>query len=106
MKVRTRIEIISQILEIANGGVTSKTNIMNKANLGYAQLKQYFRALSDQDLISYYLNTCTFKSTEKGLMFLRAYDHLCELIYDMVSEKQKQQKADLFLKYYYEQIRA
>ncbi len=97
MKVRTRIEIISQILEIANGGVTSKTNIMNKANLGYAQLKQQFRALSDQDLISYYLNTCTFKSTEKGLMFLRNYNHLYELICGMLPDDQRQQKADRFL---------
>ncbi|HKG70507.1 MAG TPA: winged helix-turn-helix domain-containing protein, partial [Nitrososphaeraceae archaeon] len=35
------MEMISQILETANGGVTSKIKIMSKANLSYAQLKDY-----------------------------------------------------------------
>ncbi|MDQ3835849.1 MAG: winged helix-turn-helix domain-containing protein [Thermoproteota archaeon] len=97
MKVRTRIEIIGQILEIANGGVSGKTKIMHKANLSYAQLKEYLTALSDKGLISYDFNTCTFKSTEKGLMFLRNYNHLYELICGMLPDDQRQQKADRFL---------
>lgn len=71
IKNKTRIEIISQILEIANGGVTCKTRIMYKANHSYAQLKEYLRTLSDKDLLSYNLDTRTFKTTEGVLGFLR-----------------------------------
>jgi predicted transcriptional regulator len=79
MTIRTRIEIISQILETANGGVTSKIKIMYRANLSYAQLKDYLMTLSDKDLLSYDLDTSTFKTTEKGLMFLKAYGQLAQL---------------------------
>ena len=40
MKYRSRTEIVSMILEAANGGAT-KTKIMYKAFLSYAQLKEY-----------------------------------------------------------------
>jgi predicted transcriptional regulator len=79
MTIRNRIQIISQILETANGGVTSKMKIMYKANLSYAQLKDYLIALSDKDLLSYDLDTHTFKTTEKGLRFLEAYSQLDQL---------------------------
>ena len=38
---RSRIEIISQILEIANGGGATKSKIMYKALVDYDQLKEY-----------------------------------------------------------------
>ena len=38
---RSRIEIISQILESANGGGVRKSKIMYKALLDYDQLKEY-----------------------------------------------------------------
>jgi predicted transcriptional regulator len=79
MTIRTRIEIISQILETANGGVTSKIKIMSKANLSYAQLKDYLTTLRHKDLLSYDLDTRTFKTTGKGLMFLKAYGQLDQL---------------------------
>jgi predicted transcriptional regulator len=76
MTVRNRIEIISQILEIANGGVNSKTKLMAKANLSYLQLKNYLATLSEKDLLRYDLYTRTFKTTEKGLRFLKVYGQL------------------------------
>ena len=79
MTTRNRIEIISQILEIANG-VTSETKIMYKANLSYAQLKDYLLTLSDKDLLSYDINTHTFRTTEKVLRFLKAYSLLDNMI--------------------------
>jgi predicted transcriptional regulator len=80
MTIRTRIEIISQILETANGGVTSKIKIMSKANLSYAQLKDYLMTLSHKDLLSYDLDTRTFKTTEKGLRFLNFYNEISDVI--------------------------
>lgn len=76
MKTRTRIDIISQILETANGGVTTKIKIMYRTNLSYAQLKGYLMTLSDKDLLRYDLDTNTFKTTEKGLRFLEVLSEL------------------------------
>lgn len=44
MKYRSRTDIVSEILEAAQGG-TSKTKIMYKAFLSYAQLKEYLAVL-------------------------------------------------------------
>ena len=80
MKTRSRIDIISQILETANGGVTTKIKIMYRANLSYAQLKGYLMTLSDKGLLHYDLDTNTFKTTEKGLKFLEFYNMLDNII--------------------------
>ena len=50
MKYRSRTEIISVILEAANGGAT-KTRIMYKAFLSYAQLKEYLSVLIENNVI-------------------------------------------------------
>ena len=75
-RYRNRIEIICQILEVANGGVTKKIEIMYKANLSCTQLKEYVMGLTESDLLRYDLDKQTFKTTEKGLRFLDAYNHM------------------------------
>ena len=65
-----------QILEVANGGVTKKIEIMYKANLSYAQLKEYVMVLTESDLLRYDLDTQIFMTTEKGLRFLDAYNQM------------------------------
>jgi predicted transcriptional regulator len=75
-KYRNRIEIICQILEAANGGVIKKIEIMYKANISYTQLKEYVIVLTESDLLRYDLDKRTFKTTEKGLRFLDAYNHM------------------------------
>jgi predicted transcriptional regulator len=78
MKYRSRIDIISQILEVANGGGVTKTNIMYKAFLSYAQMKEYLTIVTESDLLSYDTDTQTFKTTEKGLRFLKTYSQMGE----------------------------
>ena len=82
MKYRSRTEIVSQILEIANGrsgsnscGIT-KTKIMYNAFLSYAQLKEYLTILTDNGLLSYDLDTRTFKTTEKGHRFVQVHNEV------------------------------
>lgn len=60
-------DIISQILEVANGGGVTKTNIMYKAFLSYAQMKEYLTIVTESDLLCYDTDTQTFKTNEKGL---------------------------------------
>jgi predicted transcriptional regulator len=79
MKYRSRTDIVSQILEAANGG-TSKTKIMYGAYLSYAQLKEYMTVLIEGGLLEYQPNEQKYKTTEKGLKFLRAYSQIGEMM--------------------------
>lgn len=69
------MDIVSKILQVANGG-SAKTKIMYSAFLSYSQMKEYLMMLTQNDLLSYDLNTRTFKTTEKGLRFIEAYDQM------------------------------
>jgi predicted transcriptional regulator len=80
---RDRTDIISQILEAANGGA-SRSNVMSKAFLSSAQMKDILGALTEKGLIRYDENTRTLRTTEKGLSFL----HIYNTISDMVKEEQ------------------
>jgi predicted transcriptional regulator len=44
---RSNIEVISQILKVANGGNATKTRIRYKAFLGYNQLKEHLVLLTE-----------------------------------------------------------
>ena len=79
MKYRSRTEIVSNILEAANGGVT-KTKIMYKAFLSYAQLKEYLSVLIENNLLEYLEGTQTYKTTEKGLNLLKMHNEMGELL--------------------------
>jgi predicted transcriptional regulator len=71
MRYRSRIEIIAQILQAVNGsGGITQTQIMYKALLGYAQMKQYLLRLAENALLQYDNTTRTFNITEKGIRFL------------------------------------
>lgn len=75
MKYRSRTDITSQILEAANGGAT-KTMIMFKAYLSYAQLKDYLSMMLVNDLLEYVEGERRYKCTEKGMQFVEAYDKI------------------------------
>ena len=80
MKYRSRTEITVLILEAANGGAT-KTKIMYKSFLSYAQLKEYFTMLIENALIEYeekILNM--YRTTEKGLRLLKIYNQIEEIV--------------------------
>lgn len=78
MKYRSRTEIVAMILEAANGGAT-KTKIMYKAFLSYAQLKEYLSVLIENDLIEY-IEGSEYKTTQKGLIFLKMNSEIEELL--------------------------
>ncbi|MGH9980569.1 MAG: winged helix-turn-helix domain-containing protein [Nitrososphaeraceae archaeon] len=73
------MEIVSMILEATSGGAT-KTKIMYNAMLSYNQLKNYLSVLIENDLIEYLGGTKTFKTTEKGLFFLKIHNEIGELL--------------------------
>ena len=79
VKYRSRTEIVAMILEAANGGAT-KTKIMYKAFLSYAQLREYLSVLIENNLLEYLEGTRTFRTTEKGLNFLKMHNEIGELL--------------------------
>jgi predicted transcriptional regulator len=79
MKYRSRTEIVSMILEAANGGAT-KTKIMYKAFLSYAQLREYLSVLIENNLLEYLEGRQSYKTTEKGLNLLRMHNEIGELL--------------------------
>ena len=80
MKYRSRTEIVSNILNAANGGAT-KSKIMYKAFLSYTQLKEYLSLLLENNLLESQQETKVYKTTEKGLKFLRMYNEIGELLH-------------------------
>ena len=85
MKNRSKTEIVSNILDAANGGAT-KTKIMYKAFLSYNQLKECLTILIENNLLEYIDGTQTFKTTEKGLNFLKMHNEIGELLQTTTKE--------------------
>jgi predicted transcriptional regulator len=80
MKYRSRTEIVGLILEAANGGGATKTKIMYKAFLSFAQLREYLTMLQDNELIEYEGGKRTYRTTEKGIRLLHIYNKMYELV--------------------------
>jgi predicted transcriptional regulator len=53
---------------------------MYKSFLSYAQLKEYLSVLIENNLIECLEGTQTYKTTEKGLNFLKMYNEIGELL--------------------------
>jgi predicted transcriptional regulator len=80
MKYRDRNEIIAQILESANGNRVRLTKIMYDVYLSHTLTKEYVRLLIKKGLIEYLDGERTFKTSEKGMNFLRIHDRVQGLI--------------------------
>jgi predicted transcriptional regulator len=86
MRYRSRTELASNILEAANGGAT-KTRIMYKAFLSYAQLKEYLAMLADNGLLVRDIEGDLYRTTNKGIRFLETSRQLGGLL--EISPQQK-----------------
>jgi predicted transcriptional regulator len=88
MRTRDRVDIISSILNAANGGNgATKAKMAYNAFLSYQQLKKYLRALTHNNLIKYDFSSQKFRTTQKGFSFLKAYNQIDEM---MNVQQQKQ----------------
>lgn len=83
---RSRIDIIANILQVANEGVR-KTHIMYQCNLSFRQLQAYLDLLVDMGFLeSVALKTENqsdshlFETTRKGKAFIQAYHNLKALL--------------------------
>jgi predicted transcriptional regulator len=60
-----------------------------KAFLSYGQLKKYLSLLIENNLIEYFDGTQTYKTTEKGLNFLKMHNEIGELLPQTTTIKNK-----------------
>ena len=74
------------ILEAGNGGAT-KTRIMYKAFLSFAQLREYLSLLVENNLLEYLEGAKIYKTTEKGLNFLKMHNEISELLQTTIRVK-------------------
>jgi predicted transcriptional regulator len=74
---------VSNILNVANRGGT-RTKIMYRAFISYNQLKEYLPVLIENNLLEYHDGTQTFRTTEKGLNFLKTYKKVEELLQPII----------------------
>lgn len=87
MKYRSRTDIVAQILEAANGGGATKTKIMYKAYLSYAQLKEYLTVLLESGLIEYQEGKQEYRTTAKGIQFLSTYGQIGQMIVPEITKQ-------------------
>ena len=94
MKNRDRFEILSLILQVANGGGknTTRTRIMNRTLLGYKQMKEHLAFLTERDLLYYDTDIGTFKTTETGMRFLQIYSRIEDMIKPSSQQQQQYQQ--------------
>ena len=86
MKYRSRTEIIEMILESTRTGAT-KTKIMYKAYLSYAQVKEYLDFLVKGDLVTYEEGSQLYRVSQKGLHFLNVYSEIGDMLVPKPSKR-------------------
>ncbi len=91
MKYRSRSDIVGLILEAANGGAT-KTKIMYKSYLSFAQMKDYLAMLTEQGLVEYEEIGQRFRTTAKGLRVLQIQNQINEE-FDAIDDDSKRRIA-------------
>ena len=88
MKYRSRSDIIELLLNAADGGDATKTKLMYSAFISFNQLKEYLSLLAENGLIQYEEITHTFRTTEKGIQFLKLQNKIDEVApINFISEK-------------------
>jgi predicted transcriptional regulator len=74
---RGRLEIMAEILCYCDQQKT-KTDIMYKINLNYAQLKKHLKSLTSQGLLT--TNKNKYATTQKGYRFLKLFVQLNNIL--------------------------
>ena len=88
MKYRSRSEIVSLLLDAANGGGATKTKLMYKAYLSFNQLREYMTLLVENGLIEYEEGMRTYRTTEKGMGLLQIQNTMDEIAPDYLHQRE------------------
>lgn len=80
-KRRDRLHIMAEVLVVTRDGAL-KTQIMYKANLSFAQLKEYLSLLLGLGLLATRKRgqKMIYKTTRKGMEYLKSYEEIRALL--------------------------
>lgn len=87
---------MTQILECVSEGAFTRTKIMFKAFLSYAQVKDYMKFLQEKGLVEYEEGNSLYRITDKGFDFLRKWDEIRSLV-SVEREKGRRSESRIFL---------
>jgi len=81
-KYRSRIEIIALILEALKHNGANRYLLMKNISVNYAQLERYLEPLADIGFIEVDKegDQVSYRTSEKGLAFLRQYQSLLRML--------------------------
>lgn len=82
IKYRSKMQIMGEILSATSshtGGLT-KTKIVYKSYLSYAQVKDYLSAMLVDELLIFDEKTAKFTVSQKGFKYLENYRKIAELV--------------------------
>ena len=82
IKYRSRTEIIASVLQAIYdcGSQVSRTKLMYRTLLSHSQFREYVELLIEKGLIEYHSTDSGFRITECGIGFLRAWEHIEEML--------------------------
>jgi predicted transcriptional regulator len=85
LKYRSKVQIMGEILLAASqrGEGLTKTKIMYKALLSFAQIKDYLSNMVGDALLEFHDDTKRYTVTPKGFKFLERYRGLAEMLPDI-----------------------
>ena len=81
-RYRSRTEIIASVLQAIYdyGSQVSRTKLMYKTFLSHSQLREYLELIIGKGLIEYISTDSGFRITERGIAFLKAWEHIEEML--------------------------
>jgi predicted transcriptional regulator len=76
---RSQFKILAEVLELCRKP-TAKTQIMHKTNMSYSGMQKFLRHLLKLELLRSSDGSTKYITTEKGLVFIRRYAGLQDLL--------------------------
>lgn len=86
MRYRQRIDILSEILQIAQKEAL-QTKIMYGTNTSHTKIKEYLKQLIGKELLTYDAKEKTYHTTDKGIKFLKKYREMEQLLFSREPRK-------------------
>ena len=93
-KLRGKLDIIAEILGVTQDGAL-KTQVMYRANLSFSQIGNYIRFMLKIGILKVVSKEGNeiYKTTDKGLEFLRSYQQVRQLMSTEPYERQHEIKS-------------
>lgn len=82
---QSKTELATYVLEVADDGAT-KTKIMYRTFLSYAQLKEYLLMLTQNGLLAHDIKEEMYRTTNNGIKFIESSRELDDLLKPIAPE--------------------